>query len=104
MQDAKNLNPVARIDGDAMTRDDIPQRECDYYLESRYPSFLATSYPAMWRRETPKGVCDEGRGVGPNGQGVYLYFADAIHRLGLKTVRATTIARACGDRSGGALR
>jgi succinate dehydrogenase / fumarate reductase, flavoprotein subunit len=34
-----------------------------------------------------KEVCDEGRGVGPHGQGVYLDFADAIHRLGLATVR-----------------
>src|ERR1700746_3054390 len=34
-----------------------------------------------------KEVCDEGRGVGPHGQGVYLDFADAIHRLGLETVR-----------------
>jgi succinate dehydrogenase / fumarate reductase flavoprotein subunit len=34
-----------------------------------------------------KEVCDEGRGVGPRGQGVYLDFADAIHRLGLEMVR-----------------
>ncbi len=27
-------------------------------------------------------MCDEGRGVGPGGQGVYLDFADAIRRLG----------------------
>src|SRR6202007_988187 len=33
-----------------------------------------------------KEVCDEGRGVGPHGQGVYLDFADAIHRLGLEMV------------------
>ncbi|MFM8430507.1 MAG: FAD-binding protein, partial [Holophagaceae bacterium] len=29
-----------------------------------------------------KEVCDEGRGVGPTGLGVYLDFADSIRRLG----------------------
>jgi succinate dehydrogenase / fumarate reductase, flavoprotein subunit len=33
-----------------------------------------------------KNGCDEGRGVGPGGQGVYLDFADAIARLGRKAV------------------
>ena len=35
-----------------------------------------------------KNVCDEGRGVGPGGLGVYLDFADAIKRLGRKAVEA----------------
>src|SRR5438445_79811 len=34
-----------------------------------------------------KEVCDEGRGVGPGGRGVYLDFADAIKRLGEETIR-----------------
>ena len=34
-----------------------------------------------------KEVCDEGRGVGDSGRGVYLDFADAIHRLGEKHPR-----------------
>jgi succinate dehydrogenase / fumarate reductase flavoprotein subunit len=34
-----------------------------------------------------KLVCDEGRGVGPGGLGVYLDFADAIKRLGKQGVR-----------------
>ena len=34
-----------------------------------------------------KEVCDEGRGVGPGGLGVYLDFAEAIGRLGEKTIR-----------------
>ena len=34
-----------------------------------------------------KEVCDEGRGVGPGGYGVYLDFRDAIERLGLDTIR-----------------
>jgi succinate dehydrogenase/fumarate reductase flavoprotein subunit len=48
---------------------------------------MATLCLATSRRETPEEVCDEGRGVGPHGQGVYLDFADAIQRLGLETVR-----------------
>ena len=31
-------------------------------------------------------MCDEGRGVGPSGRGVYLDFTDAIRRLGKKTI------------------
>jgi succinate dehydrogenase / fumarate reductase flavoprotein subunit len=33
-----------------------------------------------------KAVCDEGRGVGEHGLGVYLDFADAIKRLGTATI------------------
>jgi len=33
-----------------------------------------------------KQVCDEGRGVGPGGLGVYLDFSDAIKRLGKKVI------------------
>src|SRR3984957_1958955 len=65
---------------------DIPERERDYYLENRYPSF-GNLVPRDVASRNAKEVCDEGRGVGPHGQGVYLDFADAIHRLGLQTVR-----------------
>ena len=65
---------------------DIPDAERDYYLENRYPSF-GNLVPRDVASRNAKEVCDEGRGVGPHGQGVYLDFADAIHRLGLETVR-----------------
>ena len=65
---------------------DIPENERDYYLENRYPSF-GNLVPRDVASRNAKEVCDEGRGVGPHGQGVYLDFADAIHRLGLPTVR-----------------
>ena len=65
---------------------DIPESERDYYLENRYPSF-GNLVPRDVASRNAKEVCDEGRGVGPHGQGVYLDFADAIHRLGLETVR-----------------
>ena len=62
---------------------DIPENDRDYYLENRYPSF-GNLVPRDVASRNAKEVCDEGRGVGPNGQGVYLDFADAIHRLGLR--------------------
>ncbi|HEY2065686.1 MAG TPA: fumarate reductase/succinate dehydrogenase flavoprotein subunit [Gemmatimonadaceae bacterium] len=60
---------------------DIPEQDRDYYLERKYPSFGNLS-PRDIASRAAKEVCDEGRGVGPGGRGVYLDFADAIARLG----------------------
>ncbi|HNH94906.1 MAG TPA: FAD-binding protein, partial [Microthrixaceae bacterium] len=57
----------------------------DYYLERRYPSF-GNLVPRDVASRAAKAVCDEGRGVGPGGLGVYLDFADAIKRLGANGV------------------
>jgi succinate dehydrogenase / fumarate reductase flavoprotein subunit len=65
---------------------DIPEQERDYYLERRYPSF-GNLVPRDVASRAAKEVCDEGRGVGPNGQGVYLDFSDAIERLGAEKVK-----------------
>ena len=59
----------------------IPEADRDYYLERKYPSFGNLS-PRDIASRAAKEVCDEGRGVGPGGRGVYLDFADAIRRLG----------------------
>ncbi|MEE4546556.1 fumarate reductase/succinate dehydrogenase flavoprotein subunit [Streptomyces sp. V4-01] len=59
----------------------IPEDERDYYLERIYPSF-GNLVPRDIASRAAKKVCDEGRGVGPGGQGVYLDFADAIARTG----------------------
>jgi succinate dehydrogenase / fumarate reductase flavoprotein subunit len=59
----------------------IPEGERDYYLERRYPSF-GNLAPRDIASRAAKAVCDEGRGVGPGGLGVYLDFSDAIGRLG----------------------
>lgn len=59
----------------------IPEVDRDYYLERKYPSFGNLS-PRDIASRAAKEVCDEGRGVGPGGRGVYLDFADAIKRLG----------------------
>ncbi len=65
---------------------DIPESERDYYLERKYPSF-GNLAPRDISSRAAKEVCDEGRGVGPGGRGVYLDFADAIRRLGEKTIQ-----------------
>jgi len=77
---------VPKKKGETRAAKDIPESERDYYLENRYPSF-GNLVPRDVASRNAKEVCDEGRGVGPSGQGVYLDFAEAIHRLGLKTVR-----------------
>lgn len=64
---------------------DIPENERDYYLERKYPSFGNLS-PRDIASRAAKEVCDEGRGVGPGGRGVYLDFSAAINRLGEKTI------------------
>jgi succinate dehydrogenase / fumarate reductase flavoprotein subunit len=77
---------VPKRKGDTRAPSQIPDSERDYYLENRYPSF-GNLVPRDVASRNAKEVCDEGRGVGPHGQGVYLDFADAIHRLGQQTVR-----------------
>jgi succinate dehydrogenase / fumarate reductase flavoprotein subunit len=72
--------------GDTRQPGDIPEAERDYYLERRYPSF-GNLVPRDVASRNAKDVCDEGRGVGPGGHGVYLDFGDAIARLGLDNVR-----------------
>jgi succinate dehydrogenase / fumarate reductase flavoprotein subunit len=64
----------------------IPEEDRDYYLERKYPSF-GNLAPRDISSRAAKEVCDEGRGVGPGGRGVYLDFADAIGRIGEGAVR-----------------
>ncbi len=64
----------------------IAEDDRDYYLERKYPSFGNLS-PRDIASRAAKEVCDEGRGVGPGGRGVYLDFADAISRLGESLIR-----------------
>jgi succinate dehydrogenase / fumarate reductase flavoprotein subunit len=71
--------------GDTRKPGDIPEAERDYYLERIYPSF-GNLVPRDIASRAAKNVCDEGRGVGPGGLGVYLDFADAIARLGRHAV------------------
>jgi succinate dehydrogenase / fumarate reductase flavoprotein subunit len=73
--------------GDTRKPGDIPEAERDYYLERIYPAF-GNLVPRDIASRAAKNVCDEGRGVGPGGLGVYLDFTDAIARLGLDSVKA----------------
>ncbi|NBS51415.1 MAG: fumarate reductase/succinate dehydrogenase flavoprotein subunit [Spartobacteria bacterium] len=63
----------------------IPDDARDYFLERKYPSY-GNLAPRDISSRSAKEVCDEGRGVGPGGLGVYLDFNDAIKRLGRKTI------------------
>jgi succinate dehydrogenase / fumarate reductase flavoprotein subunit len=64
---------------------EIPEDDRDYYLERRYPAF-GNLVPRDIASRAAKQVCDEGRGVGPAGRGVYLDFQDAIERLGKQRI------------------
>ena len=68
---------------------EIAEEDRDYYLERIYPSF-GNLVPRDIASRAAKNVCDEGRGVGPEvdgvRRGVYLDFADAIDRLGRDAV------------------
>jgi succinate dehydrogenase / fumarate reductase flavoprotein subunit len=77
---------VPKEEGDTRPPNQIPEDERDYYLERKYPSFGNLS-PRDISSRAAKEVCDEGRGVGKTGLGVYLDFAEAIHRLGAGTIR-----------------
>ena len=72
--------------GDKRPADQIPEDERDYYLERKYPSF-GNLAPRDISSRSAKEVCDEGRGVGETGLGVYLDFKDAIDRLGEDAIR-----------------
>ena len=77
---------VPKKKGDTRPPGQIPEDERDYYLERKYPSFGNLS-PRDISSRAAKEVCDEGRGVGKTGLGVYLDFAEAINRLGVATIR-----------------
>ena len=77
---------VPKQKGDQRSPDQIPESDRDYYLERKYPSY-GNLAPRDIASRSAKEVCDEGRGVGPGGLGVYLDFSDAINRLGEKAIR-----------------
>jgi succinate dehydrogenase / fumarate reductase flavoprotein subunit len=72
---------VPKKKGDNRKPSDIAEEDRDYYLERKYPSF-GNLAPRDIASRSAKEVCDEGRGVGPGGRGVYLDFAAAIKRDG----------------------
>ncbi len=78
---------VPKNTGDlAKAPDSIADESRDYYLERKYPSYGNLS-PRDIASRAAKEQCDEGRGVGPGGRGVYLDFRDAIKRDGEDKIR-----------------
>jgi succinate dehydrogenase / fumarate reductase, flavoprotein subunit len=77
---------VPKAKGDNRPPNAIPENERDYFLERRYPSF-GNLVPRDVASRAAKEVCDEGRGVGPGGYGVYLDLLDAIKRQGVEVIR-----------------
>lgn len=76
---------VPKNKGDKRPADQIPEKDRDYYLERKYPSFGNLS-PRDIASRAAKEACDDGRGVGPGGYGVYLDFEDSIKRLSEATI------------------
>jgi succinate dehydrogenase / fumarate reductase flavoprotein subunit len=77
---------VPKKKGDKRPHNEIPEDERDFYLERKYPSY-GNLAPRDIASRSAKEVCDEGRGVGPGGLGVYLDFSYAIKRLGEDAIR-----------------
>jgi len=75
-----------RIEDCGKPASSIAESDRDYYLERKYPSY-GNLAPRDIASRAAKQVCDEGRGVGPGGRGVYLDFADSIKRLGENKIR-----------------
>jgi succinate dehydrogenase / fumarate reductase, flavoprotein subunit len=70
---------------DTRSPDQIPVEDRDYYLERRYPAF-GNLVPRDVASRAAKLEVDNGRGVGPQKNGVYLDFSDAISRLGASVI------------------
>jgi succinate dehydrogenase / fumarate reductase flavoprotein subunit len=77
---------VPKAHDDKRPPGEIPDAERDYYLERKYPAY-GNLAPRDIASRAAKEACDDGRGVGPGGRGVYLDFSNAIQRLGESTIR-----------------
>jgi succinate dehydrogenase / fumarate reductase flavoprotein subunit len=78
---------VPKAKGDKRKAHEIPDGERDYYLERKYPSF-GNLAPRDIASRAAMQVCDDGRGIGDTGLGVYLDFRDSIARLGKDAIAA----------------
>jgi succinate dehydrogenase / fumarate reductase flavoprotein subunit len=76
---------VPKRKGDTRAPHEIPEDARDYYLERKYPTF-GNLAPRDIASRAAKEVCDEGRGVGSTGLGVFLDFRDSIERLGVQVI------------------
>ena len=76
---------VPQRKGDTRPPGEIPMDERDYFLERKYPAY-GNLVPRDVASRNVKAVCDEGRGVGSSGYGVYLDFRSALQRLGREVI------------------
>jgi succinate dehydrogenase / fumarate reductase flavoprotein subunit len=76
---------VPKSPDDTRAPSDIPEEDRDYYLERQYPAF-GNLVPRDVASRAAMRMIDQGRGVGPLKNGVYLDFADSISRLGRQTI------------------
>ena len=72
---------------DSRSPNEIPESERDYYLERKYPSF-GNLVPRDVASRNAKTVVDQGKGVGPLKNGVFLDFKAAVERDGEDLVRS----------------
>ena len=77
---------VPKKKGEKRPPNQVPEDERDYYLERKYPSY-GNLAPRDISSRAAKQVCDEGRGVGESGRGVYLDLSQRIKELGIETIR-----------------
>jgi succinate dehydrogenase / fumarate reductase flavoprotein subunit len=77
---------VPKESGNSRSPDQVPDPDRDYFLERMYPSY-GNLAPRDIASRAAKKVCDEGRGVGEGGRGVYLDFKDAMSRVGESVIR-----------------
>ena len=82
----KDKKTAEKIRKGELSPNDISDKDRDYFLERKYPSF-GNLVPRDVASRNAKEVCDEGRSVVSSGLGVYLDFADSIKRMGENTVR-----------------
>jgi len=76
---------VPKSADDTRAPNDIPEDDRDYYLERQYPAF-GNLVPRDVASRSAMRMIEQDRGIGPLKNGVYLDFADAISRLGRKTI------------------
>lgn len=83
--DGRVWAPRSKADAGKHPRE-IPEEARDYFLERKYPSY-GNLAPRDISSRAAKEACDDGRGVGPGGRGVYLDFAVAIAKQGEHRIR-----------------
>lgn len=83
----KKQEDAQKVRKGQLKANDIPEKDRDYYLETKYPAF-GNLVPRDVASRNAKMACDDGRGVNKEGQAVFLDFRDAIKRDGKDVISA----------------